>query len=148
MIWMNSLVWPPLACRTVSTSLVRPGTNRSWPILSSGPLRMSLIPVASTTRAPGRPRANRSYQASTSGVTSPSSVARHGTMAGTQVRCSSVSGPTCIGLNHREPAASASVGHRATGISCLMGGSGCHMEETISGHLQSSAHLPSAALPR
>ena len=44
------------------------------------------MPVASTTSAPGWPRAKRSYQARTSGVTSPSSVARQGTIAGTQVR--------------------------------------------------------------
>ena len=52
----------------------------------SGPDAMSRIPVASTTRTPGCPRAKRSYQSRLSGVTNPVSVARQGTIAGTQVR--------------------------------------------------------------
>ena len=58
---------------------------------SSGPDAMSRIPVASTTRAPGCPYANRSYQSRLSGVTNPDSVARQGTIAGTQVRAESES---------------------------------------------------------
>ena len=77
---------------------------------SSGPLGTSRMPVASITMAPGRPRAKRSYHCNTSGVTSPSSFERHGTMAGTQVRCSSVTGPTRTGLNRRDAIASARVG--------------------------------------
>jgi hypothetical protein len=41
------------------------------------------------------------YQSSTSGVTKPSAVARHGTIAGTQVRVSAVRGPSAIGWNRR-----------------------------------------------
>jgi hypothetical protein len=41
----------------------------------------------------------------------PSSVARHGTIAGTQVRCLSVSGPMSIGLNSIDASASSRVGH-------------------------------------
>jgi hypothetical protein len=48
-------------------------------------------------------------------VTNPSSVARHGTMAGTQVRSATVSGPTRAGENQREPAASSAVGQRVGG---------------------------------
>ncbi len=44
------------------------------------------MPVASTTITPGSPSAKRPYQSSTSGVTKPSSVARQGTIAGTQER--------------------------------------------------------------
>ena len=54
---------------------------------SKGPLGISLIPVASTTIAPGRPCAKRLYQSMTSCDTSPLSLARQGTIAGTQVRC-------------------------------------------------------------
>ena len=66
---------------------------------SSGPLGMSRIPVASTTIAPGLPRAKRSYHSMFSSVTKPSSVARQGTMAGTQVRLSSRIRPIATGLN-------------------------------------------------
>jgi hypothetical protein len=38
----------------------------------------------------------------TSGVTNPSSVARHGTIAGTQVRVVAVRGPISIGWNSSE----------------------------------------------
>ncbi len=69
MSWRKSRVCPPLAARTVRTSSASPGTKRSWPMRSSGPLGTSRMPVASTTSAPGRPRAKRSYQSSTSGVT-------------------------------------------------------------------------------
>ena len=90
----------------------KPGRKRSWPMRNNGPLGTSRIPVASTTMAPGVPRANRSYQSMTSSVASPSSVARHGTMAGTQVRCSSVTGPMSTGENSRDAAASAADGMR------------------------------------
>jgi hypothetical protein len=73
---------------------------------------MSRIPVASTTMAPGRPRAKRSYHSMFSSVTKPSSVARQGTMAGTQVRLSSCIRPTETGLNRSERAASSRVGQR------------------------------------
>ena len=55
MTWRKSRVSPPLASRTASTSRARPGTNRSWPTRSSGPLGTSRMPVASTTITPGRP---------------------------------------------------------------------------------------------
>ena len=101
MIWMKTLVRPPLAWRMVRTSSARPGMNRSSPIRRSGPLGMSRMPVASTTSAPGCPLANRSYHVRTSGVTSPSSVARQGTMAGTQVRSARSSRPSRRGLNQQ-----------------------------------------------
>jgi hypothetical protein len=101
--------------------------NRSCPIRSSGPLGMSRMPVASTTSAPGCPRADRSYHASTSGVTNPSSVARHGTIAGTQVRSFSSSRPQRRGLNQSERAASSAVGGFVLGMGYLVKGSGCHM---------------------
>ena len=72
-----------------STSSRRPGTKRSWPIRSSGPLGTSRMPVASTTSTPGRPRGEALVPVEHVAVTKPSSVARHGTIAGTQVRCSS-----------------------------------------------------------
>ena len=72
---------------------------------------MSRTPVASTTIAPGLPRANLSYQASRSAVMCPSSVARHGTMAGTQVRCSRVIDPISTGLKSFAFAARARSGH-------------------------------------
>jgi hypothetical protein len=86
--------------------------KRSSPMRSSGPLGTSRIPVASTTIAPGRPLAKRAYHSTTASVTKPSSVARQGTMAGTQVRCSSATGPTDTGENSREASASARVGIR------------------------------------
>ncbi len=70
------------------------------------------MPVASTTIAPGCPRAKRSYQARFWSVTKPSSVARHGTIAGTQVRVSSGIRPIEIGLKSRDRAASSRVGQR------------------------------------
>ena len=129
MIWMKSRVRPPLAWRTVRTSSARPGMKRSCPIRSSGPLGMSRMPVASTTSAPGCPRANRSYQARTSGVTSPSSVARQGTIAGTQVRSRRSSRPDRRGLNHSDCAAVSALGGSVGGIGCLTKGLGCHMAE-------------------
>ena len=92
---------------------VKPGMKRSSPIRSNGPLGMSRTPVASTTITPGCPFAKRSYQPSTSGVTKPSSVARHGTIAGTQVRSASWRRPARSGLNSRDAAASAASGQRA-----------------------------------
>jgi hypothetical protein len=113
---MKSRVRPRLCSRTVSTSARSPGTNRSSPMRRSGPLAMSRMPAASTTRTPGWPSANRAYQSSTSGVTSPSSVARHGTMAGTHVRSAAVRlRPIRIGENQREAAAASRVGQRAGG---------------------------------
>ena len=127
MIWISSRVRPSLARRTVSTSSVSPGRKRSWPIRSSGPLGTSRMPVASTTRTPGRPRAKRSYQARISGVTNPSSLARQGTIAGTQVRSRTSIGPMSIGLNRRLAAASSRVGQRASRSGCLIRSGGFHM---------------------
>src|SRR5581483_4429564 len=119
--WMNKRVCPSLRSRTVSTSRRSPGMNRSSPMRSSGPLAMSRIPVASTTSTPGRPCAKRAYQASTSSVTRPSSVARHGTMAGTHVRCCAIRRrPTCAGSKSRAVAASSRVGQRADGSAWRM----------------------------
>ena len=107
---MKSFVCPSLALFTVSANSRSPGIKRSCPILRRGPLGISLIPVASITRPPGRPLAKRSYQSRTLSVTKPSSVARHGTIAGTQVRCSNVIQPISIGLNNNELDASLAVG--------------------------------------
>ena len=82
---------------------------------SSGPLGTSRIPVASTTSTPGRPSAKRWYQSSTSSVTSPSSVARQGTIAGTHARVRAESAPNASGENSRLAAASARDGQRAAG---------------------------------
>jgi hypothetical protein len=77
---------------------------------------MSRIPVASTTITPGRPCANRRYQSSTLGVTKPSSVARHGTIAGTQVRVRATTlRPSRMGENHRLRRASSALGQRTAG---------------------------------
>jgi len=65
---------------------------------SSGPLGTSRMPVASTTIAPGRPRAKRSYHSIFASVTWPSALARQGTIAGTQVRLDRTVPPTRIGL--------------------------------------------------
>src|SRR5689334_23419154 len=88
---------------------------------------MSRIPVASTTSTPGRPSANRRYQSITSRVTRPSSVARHGTIAGTHVRERASRGPIAIGWNSRASAACSLVGHTAAGRSCLIRSGGCHI---------------------
>ena len=82
---------------------------------SSGPLATSRMPVASTTSTPGWPSAKRAYHSRTSGVTTPSSVARHGTMAGTHVRSATSSRPMRAGENHCDRAASSAVGHRVGG---------------------------------
>src|SRR5215471_20143606 len=60
-------------------------------------------------------------------VTKPSSVARHGTIAGTHVRHSRVTVPTLMGLKRRDRFASSAVGQRVSGIACLTGFSGCHI---------------------
>ena len=140
---MNSRVWPPLASRTTRTRSRRPGRNRSWPARSRGPLGTSLMPVASTTMAPGRPRAKHSYHSRTSGVTNPSSLARHGTMAGTHVRWFSSRAPTRTGENRRERAASAAVGQRPPFGVCLMRSAGRHIRS--SGELLPLSLRPSPA---
>ena len=55
-----------------------PATNRASPMRSSGPLATSRMPVASTTMAPGPPAREALVPGEHFGVTSPSSVARHG----------------------------------------------------------------------
>src|SRR5262249_34423688 len=113
---MKRRVRPRLRSRTVWTRVRSPGMNRSSPIRSRGPLAMSRMPVASTTRTPGWPSANRAYHSRTSGVTKPSAVARQGTIAGTQVRSAAVRDrPIRIGENQRARAASSRVGQRAGG---------------------------------
>ena len=64
------------------------------------------MPVASTTSAAGQPRAKRAYQSRLSGVTKPLSVARQGTMAGTQALDSSCSAWWESGENSIDRAAS------------------------------------------
>jgi hypothetical protein len=123
----NSSVSPPEARLTVSTSWRSPGMKRSCPTRSSGPDGTSRMPVASTTITPGMPSANRRYQSRTAGVTSPPSVARHGTMAGTQVRVRASSAPIATGLNQRERAASSAVGQRTAGSACLRCSGGVHI---------------------
>src|SRR5690348_6459744 len=88
---------------------------------------MSRTPVASTTSTAGRPSANRLYQSRFCCVTNPSSVARHGTIAGTHVRLSASSRPILIGLNKRECAASSVVGQRVGSILCLIGRANFHI---------------------
>ena len=60
----------------------------------------------------GRPAAKRVYHSIASSVTKPSSVARQGTMAGTQVRWRRERLPAFRGENRRERAASSIVGIR------------------------------------
>jgi hypothetical protein len=127
MSWIKSFVAPPLSARTISTSFFKPGMKRSWPMRSNGPLGISLIPVASTTIAPGRPRANRPYQARTSSLTLPSGSARHGTMAGTQVRWASSSLPTRSAENRREACVSLREGMRPKLGSYLIFSGGLHI---------------------
>ena len=94
------------------------GRERSGRGRSAGAARSatSRMPVASTTSTPGRPRAKRRYQSRTCGVTKPSSVARQGTIAGTQVRVRATTlRPSRMGENHRLRPASSAVGHRTAG---------------------------------
>ena len=63
-------------------------------------------------------------------MTKPSSVARQGTIAGTQVRSASSTGPNRIGRKSGEPAASSAVGQRASGSSCLMRSGGFHIQRS------------------
>src|SRR2546425_5332871 len=95
---------------------------------SNGPLGMSRTPVASTTRAPGCPSANRRYQSRFAWVTKPSSVARQGTIAGTQVRLSRLTGPMAIGWKRSDREASSAPGQRASGMGCLIGLENFHIE--------------------
>ena len=138
MIWMRSRVRPSLARRTVCASSRSPGRKRSWPIRSSGPHGTSRMPVASTTIAPGWPCAKRSYQSRFSSVTKPSSVARHGTIAGTQVRLSSRMRPIEIGLKRRERAASSRVGQRPGAGFHLIRCGGRHMSVRVYGRARAS----------
>ena len=91
------------------------------------PLGKSLTPVASTTIAPGRPFAKRSYQARIASETNPSSVARHGTMTGTQVRCSTLSRPIERGEKSSERSASSRVGICPRELSKRMRSDGRHI---------------------
>ena len=86
MIWMKSRVRPPLARRTVRTSCREAGDEAVVPDPQQRPARHVADAGRLDHQRAGLPAAKRSYQARTSGVTSPSSVARQGTMAGTQVR--------------------------------------------------------------
>src|SRR5258708_4743687 len=114
--WMKTSVSPPLAARTASTRRASPGTNRSSPMRRRGPLGTSRMPVASTTRTPGRPAAKRAYQSRSAAVTSPSAVARQGTIAGTQVRVRApCARPSGRGEKRRARAASAAVGQPGSG---------------------------------
>ena len=63
----------------------------------------------------------------TSGVTKPSSVARHGTIAGTQVRVRAYFDPSAIGENNCAAAASLTLGHEAMGSANFFRSGGCHM---------------------
>ena len=97
MSWMNSSVSPSraLAC-TASTSSREPGDEAIVADAQQRPRR----DVADAGRLdddarPARPSAKRPYQSSTSRVTKPSSVARHGTIAGTQVRCARLERRRC-----------------------------------------------------
>src|SRR5271155_2998504 len=87
------------------------------------------MPVASTTIAPGWPRAKRSYQDTTASLTKPSSVARHGTIAGTQVRCDRTqSRRIASGENSREAEASLRLGTRPGLDEKRMRSEGRHMD--------------------
>ena len=121
MSWMKSRVRPPLFSRTMSARARRPGTKRSCPMRSSGPLGMSRMPVASTTSTPGCPSAKRAYQSSTSRVTAPSEDARQGTMAGTQVRSAAIRPrPIARGAKSRARSASSRLGQRTAGSAWRM----------------------------
>ena len=116
MSWMKSRVRPPLARRTVRTSSARPGTKRSCADAEQRPARDVADAGGLDDEHAGLAAAKRAYQARTSGVTRPSSVARQGTIAGTQVRSARSSRPTRSGLNQSERAASSAVGGRVAGI--------------------------------
>ena len=60
-------------------------------------------------------------------MTKPSSVARQGTIAGTQVRSARRTGPTSTGWNQRASAAVAAVGQAGSGSACRMRSGGFHM---------------------
>ena len=77
-------------------------------------------------RRDGRARAVRTRR-SPLAETKPSSVARQGTMAGTQVRSASSSAPTRRGENRREAAASSRVGMRPWPLANRMRSGGRHM---------------------
>ena len=83
--------------------------------------------------------------ASTSSVTSPSSVARHGTIAGTQVRCSSLLEPISMGLNSSEAAASSIDGQTPGSGSYLILSSGRHIRFFNKLHVAKSDKRLSAA---
>ena len=119
MSWMKRRVSPPERSRTTLTSSASPEMKRSCPARIKGPEGTSRMPVASTTKTPGRPSARRPYHSRISGVTKPSSVQRHGTIAGTQVRDSVSTGPRLPAENTRLAAASSREGQRASGTGCL-----------------------------
>jgi hypothetical protein len=64
-------------------------------------------------------------------VTKPSSVARQGTIAGTQVRLSIVNDPILIGWNKSDRATASAVGQRASGIGCLIGFGNFHISRSL-----------------
>src|SRR5262249_37026166 len=97
--------------------------------------------VASTTIAPGCPSAKRVYQSRTSLVTNPSSVARHGTIAGTQVRSASTRRPAASGENSSDAAASSAVGLPAAEGRSLIRSGGCHIPKFAARSSQLAARL-------
>ena len=71
-------------------------------------------------------------------MTKPSSVARHGTIAGTHVRLRALRRPMSTELNSSERAASSAEGHLVSSILCLIGRANFHIlgrDYTILVHL-------------
>ena len=120
MTWMNRRV-SPLAPLAHGLDQARGARGRSGRRRCAGAARSARRGCPSPRRRgrPGCPSAKRAYQSRTSGVTWPSSVARHGTMAGTHVRsAATVRAPRRIGENQRARPASSRVGQRAGGSAC------------------------------
>jgi hypothetical protein len=80
-------------------------------------------------RGGGDLRQSAGYQSRLSWVTNPSSVARQGTIAGTQVRPSSSSDPILIGRKSIDRATSSAVGQSVSGMGCLIGLANFHMSD-------------------
>ena len=109
-----------LALRMLSTRCGKPGRKRSWPMRKNGPPARANA-VGLDHNGAGRAARNRSYQSMTSSVASASSDARHGTMAGTRVRCASFTGPIPTGENSSDrppPPPTATAGGRGKRMRC------------------------------
>jgi hypothetical protein len=131
MIWMNSKVSPAARLAHRVHQVAQAGHETVVADAQERPARHVADAGGLDDDAPRPAVGEASYQSMTSGVTRPSSVARQGTIAGTQVRVRAVRPPMARGENSAAARAWSALGQWATGRSCLRRSGGCHMRAGV-----------------